>query len=1464
VGLPPFSLAELINIAAGPLAQEVFSFLKHKATRDRGVFDRVAQATVVNARRGGVRVDQAALRGLLAQDRLRTALVSHDFAELDAMLGSVVQPPAGGAAEQARAVLVAVLLLAINQELPADRQLDLAAHRNVIHKLDKLQAEISRLSEEIGGPVRSVGYRDSYDAVIEAFERHHLPGLKERETELAGLARQIAAGPGYLAVEAPMYAGKTALFAALRRRLVEDGCAVVMFYIRRGSDDSRAEFLPKVITQLLRLLESLDPRFAGEGVATTPEARDTQFADLWQQTTRVVDRPVVLLVDALDEQRNPQQAGGSLISQLLPADLGVQGRLVVSSRLNPDFATVVPPEHPLADLADERRVRLAPSPHATAQREKIRRELDHQLATGDPNAEHLTGMYAIATAPLSDHDLADLLDLTPGQVARLREPIASSLLCFPDPDGPDRFDLGHAAQRQHVRVHLGERGTQQLIDRVVAWADRYAEQGWPDETPAFLRDHLHTFLLNTSRPDRTQRLLGLVTNARRDLYQRIRHYLDGFLTTIDATAQALSDQSPSPGQIADYLWLLLHRIEATESVIAIPTSVLRALACTGFATQALGIASTLPTPDNRAHVLVDIAVACAQAGDFANARKTGEQAREAAAEIDDPFQRDLALCRVAVALAQARQPEQARQATATITHLGARASALSEVAVALAQVGQLEQARQAAEQARQAATDHPWERARIFSKVAVAFAQVGQLEQARQAAEQARQAATDHPWERARIFNKVAVEFAQGQWVRDLWKVAVAFAQIGQPKQARQAAEQARQAAANNTDLSWRTFELSETAVVFAQIGQPKQARQAAEQARQAAEQAQQGTAAIQGAQRVGHAAANLAQAGQPEQARQTATIITDPRERARALGRVAVALAQVGEPVHARQAAEQTRQIAAAIHDPWEQAQALSEAAVALAHAGEPSQARQAADLARQAATTITDPWKRAQDIEGAVAVALAHARQSEQAQQAAAAIANPGWRAKALAEVAIALTQAGQPDQARQAATAVSDPELRARALGEVAVALAQARQPEQARQTAEQARQAATNIADRKWRIMALEEVAVALARAGQLEQAAAIITSPGRRAKMLGEAVVAFAQAGQTQQAWQAAELVQQAAEQARQNAATIDDSRWGNDRWRAETLREAAVALAQVGQPEQARQTAAIITDPRGRARALGRVAVALAQVGQPEQARQTAEEARQAATKITDPWWRAHELVAIAVACAESGDAPNARQAAEHARQVTTTVTHPELRAEALGEVAVALAHAGQLEQARQTAEQTRQIATILTDRWGRILRLKDAAVALAHAGQFEQARQTAATIGQPEQARQTAATITDREWRAKALGEVAVALGHAGQPEQARQAAQQARKAASDVDSLGGRARALSKATAALVSAGCVEYLAAMVHVLQYALRIEEIKTQEDLFLESYLAALALFPDDLKLLTARFLISRPAVQQQG
>jgi DNA-binding SARP family transcriptional activator len=476
--------------------------------------------------------------------------------------------------------------------------------------------------ERIGTPVKPgtavVTRRESYVPVIDAFERKHLPGLRDRDRELNDLAELIADRPGYLVVEAPMYAGKTALFTALRRRLLAEDCAVVMFFVVRGAEDTAAAFLPKAITQLLEIGERVDPRLAVESVSDTIDGRRTQFASLWERLAGILGRPVVLLLDALDEQRPDAVGDSPPLGHLLPMSLGTLGRVVVSTRPHPRYETVLPSHHPLVDLPPERMYLLPPSEHALAHREKVERDLGDFLTSGDPLAEPLAGMYALAPAAMSDHELADLFQhsgmapFSPGRVANLRKQIASSLLTVTDDGGVTRFSLGHDVLRTHIKDHLGSAGLQQVVNEVLAWAEHYEQCSWPDDTPVFLREHVHRFAQAAGGPAAPAILIRLVSDERRAMHLRTERHPATFQDITDAALDALEATSPTPDGLADYFRVLFHNHRTARESELVPLPVLRALVLTGQEARAWGIASTLP-PERRGEGQTEVIAALAEA-----------------------------------------------------------------------------------------------------------------------------------------------------------------------------------------------------------------------------------------------------------------------------------------------------------------------------------------------------------------------------------------------------------------------------------------------------------------------------------------------------------------------------------------------------------------------------------------------------------------------------------------------------------------------------------------------------------------------------------------------------------------------------------------------------------------------------------------------------------------------------------
>ena len=171
--------------------------------------------------------------------------------------------------------------------------------------------------------------------------------------------------------------------------------------------------------------------------------------------------------------------------------------------------------------------------------------------------------------------------------------------------------------------------------------------------------------------------------------------------------------------------------------------------------------------------------------------------------------------------------------------------------------------------------------------------------------------------------------------------------------------------------------------------------------------------------------------------------------------------------------------------------------------------------------------------------------------------------------------------------------------------------------------------------------------------------------------------------------------------------------------------------------------------------ALSAVATALAEAGRYA-------EAREVAGTIELGWKRVKALSSVAAALAQAEGDHRAEEVFGEAREVANSLGDLEQRSEALSSVAVALV------QARRYAEAREVISTI--KHWKRAEALSPVAAALAQAGEshladkmFEEAREAASAI-ESDDRRDTS--------RAEALGSVAAALAQAGRFGEAREVA--------------------------------------------------------------------------------------------
>ncbi len=321
---------------------------------------------------------------------------------------------------------------------------------------------------------------------------HRLLG---REAELADVAGFATGNQEYRWLVGGAYAGKSALlFEAVTSGALPDSVDVVAYFLsRRASDATADKFLNAVVPQLEVLLE---------WEHQTPDRN--RFHQAWQEATsraRRDGRHVLLVVDAIDEDLHP--AGSPTVTSLLPTLVGANGHVLVSSRPYPQIHARLPGTHPLATCP---RIDLAPFEGAAEMAEQAKGEID-TLARSGREERRLLGLLTAAAGPLSAADFAALMAhpgdpdadirhavrsvLTGEGTARSLEPVGSL-------DAP-RYQFAHDLLAEHARANpdLADR---EYRDRIHAWADTWAQAGWPDPrpdgtgTPRYLLDTYPTTL----------------------------------------------------------------------------------------------------------------------------------------------------------------------------------------------------------------------------------------------------------------------------------------------------------------------------------------------------------------------------------------------------------------------------------------------------------------------------------------------------------------------------------------------------------------------------------------------------------------------------------------------------------------------------------------------------------------------------------------------------------------------------------------------------------------------------------------------------------------------------------------------------------------------------------------------------------------------------------------------------------
>ncbi|MEU4685915.1 trypsin-like peptidase domain-containing protein [Streptomyces xinghaiensis] len=463
------------------------------------------------------------------------------------------------------------------------------------------------------------------------------PRLDGREEELAELVAFCAGGEPYRWLQAPPWAGKTAL-AAWFALHPPRGVVPVWFFITArfaGQSDSGA-FTEALVHQLAAIAGRAPSAHA------LPMARDGERRLLLEEAARRVARDggtLLLVVDGLDEDQSTRPGGtGPSIASLLPSRPPPQVRVLVTSRPNPGLPQDVPGGHPLRNPAVVTPLGTAEAARHTE--DEARWDLSHALYGEDELGRELVGLFTAARGSLTPRDLHELtgrpyLDLRKwlgsafGRLLRVRD-YADALNSGSSGDrAAPRNDPD--ATRGHLFAHetlytaaLGQLGgdIERYRERLHRWAARYAERGWPRTTPPYLLRPYSRLVTGLGDAVRAARLAADI--RRHDRLRAATGSDAAALAEIDTAIGLLRDTEPD--DLAHLAPLAAARDLLSGRNRALPPELPPVVAESGDFGRAEGLAHSVYDPFERAMALVGVARVLARRGDR---RRAVELVREA-------------------------------------------------------------------------------------------------------------------------------------------------------------------------------------------------------------------------------------------------------------------------------------------------------------------------------------------------------------------------------------------------------------------------------------------------------------------------------------------------------------------------------------------------------------------------------------------------------------------------------------------------------------------------------------------------------------------------------------------------------------------------------------------------------------------------------------------------------------------
>ncbi|MEU7815679.1 hypothetical protein [Pseudonocardia sp. NPDC049154] len=437
------------------------------------------------------------------------------------------------------------------------------------------------------------------------------PSLRDREPELAELARFCSGPEPYVWWQGEPWAGKTALMAWFALH-PPAGVDVVSFFVVGGlAGQSDSEAFLEACAEQLTVLAHRPP-----GAPATTAARQGRLLELISAAvarSRAAGRRLVLVVDGLDEDTGPGTHQRSIAS-LLPRRPVPGLRIVVTSRPDPELPSDVPVDHPLRGCVPRGIPALRGGRDEAAY---ALRELEQQLLAGSLHQD-LLGLIAAARGGLSLDDLVALSGWPSDEVrallrGALGRTVRSRVRRLPGSAGAAGTSRGYLFAHETLRraaEHMVGPRVDGFRARLHDWAESYRARGWPASTPTYLLRDYARMLAAVGDHDRLVALAG-----DRDRHLRLRAVTGGDALALDEIAVArTAAANESPPDLVALTTLALRWEDLVHSNASVPVGLPAVWATLGDAARAESLARSAVGVARQAEALALASLAAGRAG----------------------------------------------------------------------------------------------------------------------------------------------------------------------------------------------------------------------------------------------------------------------------------------------------------------------------------------------------------------------------------------------------------------------------------------------------------------------------------------------------------------------------------------------------------------------------------------------------------------------------------------------------------------------------------------------------------------------------------------------------------------------------------------------------------------------------------------------------------------------------------